>query len=117
MPRPTIYPLRQDLLYEDDVTLDGSGNYTSPYFDSSGLVRLRFAADYNPLSAALSDFYLNEYMLNSGGSAILVRQQSIPVSYPGLGYAELDLTSRYFQFTASGTANDVFELIVRGLSS
>ena len=117
----SILAPRQDLAFEGTVSLDASGNYTGSWFESSGFTKIRVAANYNGLSDVLNGITVQEATFigtTSDGSATTFRNQSVPVTYPGYGYVELDLTARFFRFTVNGgssNASGAFYMTIRGL--
>lgn len=131
----SIWTRRPDLIFEGSVTLDASGNWSSPkndlpgpdgsanitqWYSSAGIGSLRVAAYYDGLSVALNSFSLQESSFwDSSSTPVPYRNQEIPVTpYPGYVYAELDLTARFFQLLVDGgasNANGQFELTIRAI--
>lgn len=126
---------REDLIFDGYANISATGNLedmwspdgitsspalTTSWYSSGGIGSIRVVANYSGLSSGLSNFYLAEasFFGNTVGSPVIMREQAIPVTpYPGLVYAEFDLTGRLFQFGVSGgTPGDSFPLTVRAVA-
>ncbi|HEY1705598.1 MAG TPA: hypothetical protein VGG75_38420 [Trebonia sp.] len=98
----TAFPRRHDLVDEIFDAFNSNGIYTSGYYDSSGIDRLRVAS-YN-LNGTDITFQVQESQLSSGsdsgevdeGAVQVVRQQSLTVATDNSVYCEVPLTGRFF---------------------
>ena len=97
---------RSDILFEIDTTLDGSGNYTGPWIESSGIhtVILTFTEGLGG-GSGYPKFHLSADATN------VIR--SIESVGPG---GEYKIPTRYFRFQESaGNANATFRLSIKAL--
>jgi hypothetical protein len=93
---------RGDLLVEVNTTLDGSGNYTGDWIDSSGIERIRV------LSTTASVFP----QIQQTADQVYIFQDTL-----ASGSEEYAITGRYFRLAmVSGTANATYRAIVRAVS-
>lgn len=95
---------RADLVFEDLVALDGSGGFTAPWIDSGGVYRLRVAVFFLNNVAGTVGVQESAYDGTSGAAGStprLVREQPVTVS-SFTGYAELDITCRWFNVIIRG---------------
>lgn len=105
---------RADLLGEVDTTLDGSGNYTGPWIDTGGILKVRIAWQSNmaPTAGVVK-------VEESSDQANVIR-----VQFTGSGgdsgegqRVDVDLGARYFRFKISGgTANATLRLSLRSIA-
>ena len=98
-------PARTDLLFEDRVTMDGSGDYTGDWIDTGGVLTVRVAFQF--ANVAQGTFLLQEGMNTSYGSSesiIWATQPTAASNKGGIwgGEADVNLVGRYIRFTLSG---------------
>lgn len=109
---------RPDLPLETLAALDGSGAYNSGWIDTGGVFTIRVAVFF--LNGESGTVTIQEAAYEGTGefadsSPRLVRTQSVPVS-SSAGYAELDLTCRYFALAiSSGDPDDYCSVTVRSV--
>ena len=107
---------RNDILLEENTILDGSGAYTSPWVETSGIEMIRVAAMFNGGTPTVK---IQEGVYGSGSndpSGGIVRNQDVVVS-GNPGYAELAITARYFRLLITGgTSNGSYRATIRKVS-
>jgi hypothetical protein len=91
---------RSDLIFEGTPALDGSGDYTSQWFDTAEVDRIRFAVNF-PEEETSGTVTVCEGMYTGNPFPNVIRTQNVPVS-SFFGFADLGLTTRYFQFKVTG---------------
>jgi hypothetical protein len=111
-------PARKDLLYEGVVNLDGSGNFTSSWFDTTGINRVVVAANYGPVNPpGLTNITIQEAMTVDGVNPVNLRSEAVSVT--GAGYGQLNpVVGRFVKIVVVGGSaniNGAFFLTVRGL--
>lgn len=111
----TPLPHRADLVLESWTLLDGSGDFTSDWFDSSGFGRALIAVTFNGGTPTVR---LDEGQYDSSFSTPrVIRSQSIAVS-GNRGFLDTPLTGRFFQLVITGgSADNPFAATIRGLAS
>ena len=98
-----VYP-RYDLVEETLQLLDGSGDFTSDWHDSSGVHTLRVAVKF--LSGSSPTFTIEEAQWDTSNDPRVIRSQSVPISSL-LGAADLNITARWFRVKIdAGGSND-----------
>jgi hypothetical protein len=104
---------RNDLCLELYEVLDGSGNYTGEWLETSGISAVRVAASFTGGSPTTR---IEEGQFDtsaSGGEPRAIRSQVAPFA-GNKAYAQVDLTCRYFRLTVTGgSADESFAATVR----
>lgn len=102
---------RRDINFELYEVMDGSGDYTTDWLESAEIFTIRVACSFNGGTPTVR---VDEGQYDSGaGTPRLIRSQSVSVA-SGRGFAELDLTGRYFRLVVSGgLADNAFAATVR----
>jgi hypothetical protein len=94
---------RADLLAEIDTTLDGSGDYTGDWIDSSEIYSVRVL--YSGVGT--------QALIQESANQTNVLSTSLPV-----GFGEVPITARYFRFAVDGgSANATLRATVRTVGS
>jgi hypothetical protein len=105
--------LRKDLCLELYEVLDGSGNYTGEWLETSEIFTLRVAALFNGGSPTTR---IEEGQFDtsaSGGEPRVIRSRVVPFA-SNRAYVQIDLTCRYFRLTITGgSAEESFAATVR----
>lgn len=92
---------RGDLLVEVNSTLDGSGDYTGDWIDSSGIFTIRVLATTAGVNPGIQQTADQVYIFSDT---------------LGAGYQEYPITARYFRlYMDGGTPNAAFRAIVRAV--
>lgn len=111
-------PTRKDILFEGLVTLDSSGNFKTPWFDTAGVTRVTALAQYGPLSAPLTSISIHEAWSNDGVNPIDGRSVALGTFGAEGGYGELTVVAaRFVNVNGVGgsvNANGEFFLTIRG---
>jgi hypothetical protein len=98
---------RSDLLFEVDTTLDGSGNYTSPWIES---------AEVHSVVAVWTDGVggssgYPKFNLSADATNVIRSVESLGV------FGEYKIPARYFRFQISGgTANATLRVSIKALT-
>jgi len=111
----TLVPTqRLDLVIELDELLDGSGNYTGPWLETTDIYTVHVACKFNGGSPTVTIEH-GIYTSHSADPKTL-HYTDVPVSSTAAS-ADVDLMSRYFRLTiAGGSADNLFQSTIRRLS-
>lgn len=109
-------PQRGDLLVEGLKLLDGSGAWDSGFVDTEEVFSIRVVVFFlNGGSGAVQvqEAQWDGDVAGASSSPRVIRTQSITIS-SSKGFAQLDLSARYFKLVVSGgTADDHVNVTVR----
>lgn len=105
-------PRRNDLTVELFELLDGSGDYTGDWLDTSGVQSVRVSASFNGGAPTVS-IEEAQFDTSHSGDPRVIRTQSVPVASLH-AWAQLDLSARYYRLTVSGgSADNPFAATIR----
>lgn len=97
-----VYP-RHDLVEEVLQLLDGSGDFTSAWHDSSGVHSLRVAVKF--LDGSSPTFTIEEAQWDTDSSPRVIRYQSVPINSL-IGAVDLNITARWFRVKIDAGPSD-----------
>lgn len=105
---------RQDIIVELYEVLDGSGNYTGDWIETSDINTIRVACSFNGGTPTVR-VDEGQYDPSASGDPRLIRSQSI--AFASLrAFGEVDLTARYFRLVvSSGSADNPFASTIRAV--